>query len=112
MANQNIALSSDISDLCKDFIKKLLAKDYSKRITVAEALDHPWMASITDLNKHHLSEAVLNIKRFSARKKLKGKIMHSVEQLGLGIEEVENRVEGRNWKSEANQLIFNPFPHQ
>ena len=46
MANQNVALSSDVSDLCKDFIKKLLCRKYSERMSVREALEHPWMTDI------------------------------------------------------------------
>lgn len=33
----------DISDEAKDIIRKLLTVDPTKRITVAQALDHPWI---------------------------------------------------------------------
>lgn len=33
----------DVSDLAKDFICRLMAKDKRKRMTVQEALQHPWI---------------------------------------------------------------------
>lgn len=34
---------NDISDDAKDFITKLMVKDKSKRMTIDEALEHPWL---------------------------------------------------------------------
>ncbi|XP_032926766.1 death-associated protein kinase 2 isoform X1 [Catharus ustulatus] len=34
---------SNTSDLAKDFIRKLLVKDTRKRLTIQEALSHPWI---------------------------------------------------------------------
>jgi len=34
---------NEISDDAKDFIKKLMVKDKSKRMTIDEALEHPWL---------------------------------------------------------------------
>ncbi|XP_015666523.1 death-associated protein kinase 2 [Protobothrops mucrosquamatus] len=36
---------SHTSDLAKDFIRKLLVKDTRKRLTIQEALGHPWIQS-------------------------------------------------------------------
>ncbi|NWV67327.1 DAPK3 kinase, partial [Malurus elegans] len=36
---------SNTSDLAKDFIQKLLVKDTRKRLTIQEALSHPWITS-------------------------------------------------------------------
>ncbi|KAM6426515.1 death-associated protein kinase 2 isoform 1-T1 [Liasis olivaceus] len=36
---------SHTSDLAKDFIRKLLVKDTRKRLTIQEALRHPWITS-------------------------------------------------------------------
>jgi calcium-dependent protein kinase len=38
----------NISELCKDLIRKCLVKDYNFRCTATEALDHPWFKSNTD----------------------------------------------------------------
>ena len=36
------------NEKCKDFIKKTLIKDPKKRITVDEALNHPWFTEYKD----------------------------------------------------------------
>ncbi|NXL95478.1 DAPK3 kinase, partial [Alectura lathami] len=36
---------SNTSDLAKDFIQKLLVKDTRKRLTIQEALSHPWITT-------------------------------------------------------------------
>ena len=33
----------NISDEAKDLVKKMLANDQNERLTVHEALDHPWL---------------------------------------------------------------------
>ncbi|NWX61450.1 DAPK3 kinase, partial [Promerops cafer] len=42
---------SNTSDLAKDFIQKLLVKDTRKRLTIQEALSHPWIT--VRLNKEN-----------------------------------------------------------
>jgi len=37
-----------ISDTCKDLIRKMLIKDPAKRITIDEALKHPWFENYKD----------------------------------------------------------------
>lgn len=39
-----------VSPECKDFIKKLLRKDYKRRMTVEEAQDHPFIAKNIQLD--------------------------------------------------------------
>lgn len=34
-----------VSDVCVDFLKCILVKDPTKRMTLSEMLDHPWLAS-------------------------------------------------------------------
>ncbi|XP_048812134.1 death-associated protein kinase 2 isoform X3 [Lagopus muta] len=55
---------SNTSDLAKDFIRKLLVKDTRKRLTIQEALSHPW---ITPLDKQQAlvrRESVVNMQNF------------------------------------------------
>uniref|UniRef100_A0AAQ4QUB7 Myosin, light chain kinase 5 n=1 Tax=Gasterosteus aculeatus aculeatus TaxID=481459 RepID=A0AAQ4QUB7_GASAC len=62
----------DISDDAKDFIGNLLKKDRRCRLSCAEALAHPWMASFTPMNRRPTKS--LNkgkMKRFLARRKWK-----------------------------------------
>ncbi|XP_069592528.1 calcium/calmodulin-dependent protein kinase type 1 isoform X3 [Ranitomeya imitator] len=42
----------DISDSAKDFIQHLMEKDPNKRITCDQALQHPWIAGDTALDKN------------------------------------------------------------
>ena len=42
------------------------------RFTVAQALQHPWMARAdNELGMHHLGKSVTNLKAFNANRKLK-----------------------------------------
>ena len=41
----NFPVFGKISDLCKDFITKLLEKDVNKRLSASEALMHPWIST-------------------------------------------------------------------
>ncbi|XP_073508797.1 death-associated protein kinase 2 isoform X2 [Phyllobates terribilis] len=52
---------SHTSDLAKGFIRKLLVKDTRKRLTIQEALSHPW---ITPKDKHQLlvrKKSIINL---------------------------------------------------
>lgn len=49
-----------VSDEAKDLVQKLLQKDPEKRITLIEAINHPWVQVVfissshrTDPNVHH-----------------------------------------------------------
>ncbi|XP_033120602.1 death-associated protein kinase 2-like isoform X2 [Anneissia japonica] len=65
---------SGTSELAKDFIRKLLVKDPSKRSTVEECLQHPWIKPVSDEQGKIRKEAqvnVSNLRSFNARKKWK-----------------------------------------
>ncbi|NXN08204.1 DAPK3 kinase, partial [Indicator maculatus] len=47
---------SNTSDLAKDFIQKLLVKDTRKRLTIQEALSHPWITVRLYKETDHLKE--------------------------------------------------------
>ena len=40
-----------ISPLCKDFIKGLLEKDYTKRFNIKQAMEHPWIQGANIINE-------------------------------------------------------------
>ncbi|XP_064614750.1 peripheral plasma membrane protein CASK-like isoform X3 [Liolophura sinensis] len=70
-------LSSD----AKDLVNRLLEVDPDKRITIEEALNHPWIKVGPERNKIskvHLHETVDEMKKFNARRKLKGAVLAAV----------------------------------
>ncbi|KAM6941871.1 calcium/calmodulin-dependent protein kinase type II delta 2 chain isoform 1-T1 [Lycodopsis pacificus] len=60
----------------KDLINKMLTINPSKRITATEALKHPWICQrSTVASMMHRQETVECLKKFNARRKLKGAIL-------------------------------------
>ncbi|XP_045686913.1 calcium/calmodulin-dependent protein kinase type II subunit delta isoform X5 [Phyllostomus hastatus] len=60
----------------KDLINKMLTINPAKRITAAEALKHPWICQrSTVASMMHRQETVDCLKKFNARRKLKGAIL-------------------------------------
>ncbi|XP_077596405.1 calcium/calmodulin-dependent protein kinase type II subunit alpha isoform X1 [Stigmatopora nigra] len=60
----------------KDLINKMLTINPSKRISAAEALKHPWISHrSTVASCMHRQETVECLKKFNARRKLKGAIL-------------------------------------
>ncbi|XP_036790064.1 calcium/calmodulin-dependent protein kinase type II delta 2 chain isoform X7 [Oncorhynchus mykiss] len=60
----------------KDLINKMLTINPAKRITTAEALKHPWICQrSTVASMMHRQETVECLKKFNARRKLKGAIL-------------------------------------
>ncbi|PIN07675.1 Ca2+/calmodulin-dependent protein kinase, EF-Hand protein superfamily [Handroanthus impetiginosus] len=61
-----------ISNGAKDLIKKMLTMDPKKRITAAEALEHPWLKEDGEASDKLIDSAVLiRMKQFKAMNKLK-----------------------------------------
>ncbi|XP_025064169.1 death-associated protein kinase 2 isoform X2 [Alligator sinensis] len=55
---------SHTSDLAKDFIQKLLVKDTRKRLTIQEALSHPWITPVDKCQAMVRRESVVNLENF------------------------------------------------
>lgn len=61
----------DISDSAKDFIVHLMEKDPSQRYTCEQALQHPWIAGDTALDKNIHESVSAQIKKNFAKSKWK-----------------------------------------
>jgi len=59
-----------ISNLCKDFINKMLVVDVNKRWTAEQLLQHEWMTS-AELSDEHRDAALQKIKSMQAKKRWK-----------------------------------------
>lgn len=69
----------DVSDKAKDIVRRLLTRDIESRMTLEEALNHPWIAEYRSLPTRPLSSAVFNrLKRFTGLGKLKGLLLNVV----------------------------------
>ncbi|XP_069758983.1 death-associated protein kinase 2-like isoform X3 [Narcine bancroftii] len=55
---------SHTSELAKDFIKNLLVKDTRKRLSIKEALSHPWIMPMNKCQALVRRESVVNLENF------------------------------------------------
>lgn len=63
---------TEVSDVAKDLVNKLLVVDPKKRLTAAEILTHPWMTSDSgNANLTHLRD---QLKSYNARRRFRGAI--------------------------------------
>ncbi|THD21078.1 Peripheral plasma membrane protein CASK [Fasciola hepatica] len=60
-----------ISTEARDLVMRLLEPDPERRLTIDEALHHPWISQKARASKTHLHETVEEMRRFNARRKLK-----------------------------------------
>lgn len=78
-----------ISDSAKDLIKKMLTMDPKKRISAAQALEHPWLKDGAGASDKPIDSAVLiRMKQFRAMNKLK-KLALKVIADNLSEEEIK-----------------------
>uniref|UniRef100_A0A8C6TBS1 Peripheral plasma membrane protein CASK n=1 Tax=Neogobius melanostomus TaxID=47308 RepID=A0A8C6TBS1_9GOBI len=70
---------AQISESAKDLVRRMLMLDPAERITVYEALNHPWLKERDRYAyKIHLPETVEQLRKFNARRKLKGAVLAAV----------------------------------
>ncbi|XP_022244339.1 peripheral plasma membrane protein CASK-like isoform X2 [Limulus polyphemus] len=68
-----------VSDYAKDLVQKMLTVDAKERITVKEALNHLWLKDRDhSAPRIHLQETVEELRKFNARRKLKGAVLAAV----------------------------------
>ncbi|WCJ35056.1 Calcium-dependent protein kinase [Euphorbia peplus] len=78
-----------ISASAKDLVRKMLARDPKKRITAAQALEHPWLKVDGEASDKPIDSAVLiRMKQFRAMNKLK-KLALKVIAENLSEEEIK-----------------------
>lgn len=66
---------SEVSDLAKDLIRKLLVLDPKVRLTVDQALAHPWLQESNEiLSQRALNSGLTQLRRFTAKRKLRAGI--------------------------------------
>ncbi|XP_018789065.1 PREDICTED: peripheral plasma membrane protein CASK isoform X6 [Bactrocera latifrons] len=63
-----------ISTTAKDLVMKMLSANPHHRPSITEVLEHPWMRDRDKLQRQHLADTVEELKRYNARRKLKGAV--------------------------------------
>ncbi|KAI6649696.1 calcium/calmodulin-dependent protein kinase type II delta chain isoform X16 [Oopsacas minuta] len=75
-----------ITDEAKSLINQLLKTDQSKRISAREALNHPWINYREEFaSKLHHQNTIQGLKKFNARRKLKGAIISTMVSQRFGM---------------------------
>ncbi|CAF1221675.1 unnamed protein product [Adineta ricciae] len=68
-----------ISESAKDLCSRLLCFDQNERITIKEALAHPWIREREKFAvRKHIPDTVEELRKFNARRKLKGVVLAAV----------------------------------
>ncbi|XP_070491286.1 peripheral plasma membrane protein CASK isoform X4 [Chironomus tepperi] len=70
-----------ISSTAKDLVLKMLSPNPLHRPNITEVLDHPWVRERDKLQRQHLNDTVEELKRYNARRKLKG----AVQAIASGV---------------------------
>lgn len=65
---------SEVSEEAKDLIRKLLVLDPKARLTVDQALSHPWIQQTEDLSQRVLNSGLSQLRQFTAKRKLRAGI--------------------------------------
>jgi serine/threonine protein kinase len=65
---------TEVSDDAKDLIRKLLVLDPKVRLTVDQALAHPWIQHTEDMSQRVLNSGLSQLRQFTAKRKLRAGI--------------------------------------
>ncbi|XP_063706034.1 peripheral plasma membrane protein CASK isoform X2 [Culicoides brevitarsis] len=104
IARGRVALDSPewkiISSSAKDLVLKMLAPNPHHRPKISAILEHPWMRDRDKLQKIHLADAVEGLKRYNARRKLKGAVQALAGAVSLDCLDSEINVNSDEWLDE------------
>nr|XP_005487867.2 death-associated protein kinase 2 isoform X2 [Zonotrichia albicollis] len=110
---------SNTSDLAKDFIQKLLVKDTRKRLTIQEALSHPWITPMDKQQALVRKSSVVNLENFKRqyarrRWKLSYRVVSLCNRLSRSlVNKVLTQEESlRNCESDSEDLSQRKAPPQ
>ncbi|XP_050165564.1 death-associated protein kinase 2 isoform X3 [Myiozetetes cayanensis] len=108
---------SNTSDLAKDFIQKLLVKDTRKRLTIQEALSHPWITPMDKQQALVRKSSVVNMENFKRqyarrRWKLSYRIVSLCNRLSRSLVSRVLLQEERNCDSDSEDLSQREVPPQ
>ncbi|XP_076984280.1 death-associated protein kinase 2 isoform X2 [Tamandua tetradactyla] len=102
---------SQTSELAKDFIRKLLVKETRRRLTIQEALRHPWIMPVDNQQAMVRRESVVNLENFKKqyvrrRWKLSFSIVSLCNHLTRSLmRKVHLRLDERNCESDTEEDI-------
>ncbi|GMI44563.1 hypothetical protein TrCOL_g2357 [Triparma columacea] len=98
-----------VSEEAKNLIKSMLTVSIEDRMTAKDALNDPWInMSDSKLEAHDLNGTLDEIKKFNARKKLKGTIkavmaMGKMKRLIESLTQASNQIDNENETAAKNQ---------
>lgn len=87
-------LLNHVSENGKDFLKKMLELDPSKRLSAAKALKHRWFESSGKERPKRSVQVLQNIKKFSLNNKMKNAVLQfvSMNQVPLEARQTYNEI--------------------
>ncbi|XP_023789969.1 death-associated protein kinase 2 isoform X4 [Cyanistes caeruleus] len=107
------------SDLAKDFIQKLLVKDTRKRLTIQEALSHPWITPMDKQQALVRKSSVVNMENFKRqyarrRWKLSYRVVSLCNHLSYSLAKkvLTQDESSRNCESDSEDLLQRKAPQR
>uniref|UniRef100_A0A4W3GUT8 Calcium/calmodulin-dependent protein kinase type IV n=1 Tax=Callorhinchus milii TaxID=7868 RepID=A0A4W3GUT8_CALMI len=97
----------DVSVNAKDLVRKLIVQDPQQRLSVHQALQHPWVTGKT-ANLAHMDNAQKQLQEFNARRKLKAAVKAVVASSRLGNAGHHERAKSSNSCSIQEQVRHLP----
>ena len=95
--------SSDCSDEAKDMVKKILIKDWTKRLSSKQCLEHPWIKKYATQKDSHLlnAQTIKTLKQFSTKSALQKEIYFFIAKVSkekeiLQLKQLFNQLDTKN----------------